>query len=57
MYVLFHNGGREMHKGFWWEIQKEGDHCEDQDVGGWIIVKWILDKECHLLGCYAVWLL
>jgi hypothetical protein len=23
-----------MHIGYWWEIQKEGDHWEDQDVGG-----------------------
>jgi hypothetical protein len=25
---------RGMHKGYWWESQKERDHCEDQDVGG-----------------------
>jgi hypothetical protein len=22
-----------MHKEYWWEIQKERDHWEDQDVG------------------------
>jgi hypothetical protein len=27
----------------WWEIQKERDHWEDQDVGGWTILKWILE--------------
>jgi hypothetical protein len=32
---------RGMHVGYWWEIQKEGDHWEDQDVGGWTILKWI----------------
>jgi hypothetical protein len=31
-----------MHIGYWWEIQKERDHWEDQDVGGWTILKWIL---------------
>jgi hypothetical protein len=33
-----------MHIGYWWETQKERDHEEDQDVGGWIILKWILEK-------------
>jgi hypothetical protein len=30
---------RGMHIGYWWESQKEGDHWEDQDVGGWSILK------------------
>jgi hypothetical protein len=25
-------------------IQKERDHWEDQDVGGWTILKWILER-------------
>jgi hypothetical protein len=29
-----------MHVGYWWESQKERDHWEDQDVGGWTI-DWI----------------
>jgi hypothetical protein len=30
-----HEWGRGgMHIGYWWEIQKEGDHWEDQDVDG-----------------------
>jgi hypothetical protein len=33
-----------MHIGYWWEIQKERHHWEDQDVGGWKILKWILDR-------------
>jgi hypothetical protein len=27
-----------MHKGYWWESQKERLHYDDQDVGGWIIL-------------------
>jgi hypothetical protein len=29
--------------GYWWESQKERDHYEEQDVGVWIILNWILD--------------
>jgi hypothetical protein len=25
-----------------WENQKVRDHWEDEDVGGWTILKWIL---------------
>jgi hypothetical protein len=40
-----HEWGRGgMHIGYWWEIQKERDHWEDQDVDGWTILKWILDR-------------
>jgi hypothetical protein len=35
-------GRRGMHIGYWWECQKKRDHWEDQDVGGWTILKWIL---------------
>jgi hypothetical protein len=28
----------------WWEIQKERHHWEDEDVGGWTILKWILER-------------
>jgi hypothetical protein len=34
-----------MHIGHWWEIQEERDHWEDQDVGGWTILKWILERQ------------
>jgi hypothetical protein len=36
------NGGEE--ECYWWECQKERDHWEDQDVGGWTILKWILER-------------
>jgi hypothetical protein len=32
-------GRRGIHIGYWWESQKERDHMEDQDVGGWTILK------------------
>jgi hypothetical protein len=28
-----------MYIGYWWESQKGRDHWEDQDVGGWTIIK------------------
>jgi hypothetical protein len=37
-------GRRGVHTGCWWEIQKERDHWEDQDVGGWTILKQILER-------------
>jgi hypothetical protein len=36
-------GLRSMHVGHWWESQKERDHQEDQDVGGWLTLKWVLE--------------
>jgi hypothetical protein len=32
-------GRRGMQIGYWWESQEERDHKEDQDVGGWTILK------------------
>jgi hypothetical protein len=37
-------GRRGMHIGYLWEIQKERDHWGDQVVGGWTILKWILER-------------
>jgi hypothetical protein len=36
-------GRRGMHVRYWWENHKERDHYEDQGIGGWIILKWILE--------------
>jgi hypothetical protein len=33
---------RYIYMGYWWESQKERAHWEDQEIGGWIILKWIL---------------
>jgi hypothetical protein len=65
---MYHEWGRRgIHIGYWWEIQKERDHKEDQDVGEWTILKWILEQCCptylyigaHLTdgcgGAGAVW--
>jgi hypothetical protein len=30
-----------MRIGYWWESQKERDHWEDQDLGGWTLLKWM----------------
>jgi hypothetical protein len=30
--------------GYWWRNQKESDYQEAQDVGGWIILRWIMEK-------------
>jgi hypothetical protein len=35
---------RRMHIGYRWESQKEKDHWENKDVGGWTIFKWILER-------------
>jgi hypothetical protein len=35
---------RRMHIGYWWEIQKERDHWEDQDEGDSTILKLILER-------------
>jgi hypothetical protein len=39
-----HGGRIGMHIGYWWESQKERDYWEDEDVGGWTVSKWILDR-------------
>jgi hypothetical protein len=42
---MYHELGRKgMHIGHWWESQKERDHKEDHDLGGWIILELNLDK-------------
>jgi hypothetical protein len=33
-----------MNIGNWWKSRKEGDHWEDQGVGGLTILKWILER-------------
>jgi hypothetical protein len=45
-----------MHIGCWWERQNERDHYEDQDVGGWTILKWILERYDGMVRIGLIWL-
>jgi hypothetical protein len=45
-----------MHIGYWWEIRKKRDHWEDQDVGGWTIIKWILERQDGMVRIESIWL-
>jgi hypothetical protein len=49
-------GRRGMHIGYWWESYKERDHCVEQDVGGWTILKWILERQDEMVGIGWIWL-
>jgi hypothetical protein len=37
-------GRSGMHIEYLWESQKERNHWEDQNVGWWAILKWILER-------------
>jgi hypothetical protein len=41
---------------YWREIQRERDHCEDPDVGGWIILRRILERWDVVMWTGLVWL-
>jgi hypothetical protein len=49
-------GRRGMHIEYWWEVQKERDHWENEDVGGWTILKWILDRYDGMVWIGSIWL-
>jgi hypothetical protein len=36
-------GEEKLRIGYWWESQRERDHQEDQNVGGWIVLRCILE--------------
>jgi hypothetical protein len=37
-----HIAPKREERNYWWESQKERHHLEYQDIGGWIILSWIL---------------
>jgi hypothetical protein len=42
---VWHVWGRtEIHTGFWWRSLKEGDHLEDLDIDGSMLLKLIFDN-------------
>jgi hypothetical protein len=44
-----------MHIRYWSESQKERDHYEDYEVGGWIL-KWILERYDGVVWTRVIWL-
>jgi hypothetical protein len=46
----------EKRNAYRWESQREGDHWEDQDIGGWIILGWILERRDGVMWTGLVWL-
>jgi hypothetical protein len=47
---------RRTRKGYWWKSQRERGHKEYQDVGGWIILVWILERWDEAMWTGLVWL-
>jgi hypothetical protein len=45
-----------MDTGYWWESDTLRDQYEEQDVGGGIIFKWILDRQCEVVLAGFIWL-
>jgi hypothetical protein len=48
--------GRGMHIAYWWESQKERDHWQNQDVRGWTILKWILERYDGVIWIGLIWI-
>jgi hypothetical protein len=45
-----------MHIEYWWESQKERDHCEDHGVYAWTILNWILERYDGMVWSGLIWL-
>jgi hypothetical protein len=46
----------EKRNAYWWDSRKEGDHWKGQDVDGWTILKWILEKYNGMVWIGLIWL-
>jgi hypothetical protein len=44
-----------IHIEYWWEIQEERDYYGDHDVGGRIILKWILEIKDWVAWNGLIW--
>jgi hypothetical protein len=44
-----------MHIGYWWGKPDGKYHWEDQGVGGWTILKWILEKQDRMIWIGLIW--
>jgi hypothetical protein len=42
--------------GYWWESQEERDHWEDKNIGGWTILKLILERYDEMEWIEWIWL-
>jgi hypothetical protein len=49
-------GDRRTRIGYWWESHRERDRWEDQDVGGWIVLRWLLGRWGGVMWPGLVWL-
>jgi hypothetical protein len=49
-------GRRGKNIGFWWERKKERYNYEDLDVGGRIILRWIVEKYDGVVWTGFIWL-
>jgi hypothetical protein len=49
-------GRRGIHVGIRRESQKEREHWEDTDIGGMIMLKWIIEKDDGMIWTGLLWL-
>jgi hypothetical protein len=45
-----------MRIGFWWESRMEIDHREYLEVGGRIVLRWILERQDGVVWTGLIWL-